>query len=142
MRGLPIGTKLPPFQLERVDGGGRVGLPNGKVTILAFLATWNEPAKKMLLPLQQIYAAGAAKGIEVIAIYVDDDVDGVRAFGDTHGAKFPSVWDKGHVVSAKLRPPSMPTAYVVDRGGTLRFASFGYHEGNGEDLAREAASLL
>jgi hypothetical protein len=78
----------------------------------------------------------------VIAISVDDQVDGVREFGESYGAKFPITWDKGHVVATKLRPPSMPTVYVVDRGGTLRFATFGYHDGDGELLAREAASLL
>jgi peroxiredoxin len=141
-RGLGVGSKVPTFRLERLDGRGKVGLPNGKVTILAFIATWNEPAKKMLTPLQTIHAEYAGRGIEVIAISVDDEVDGVRAFGETHGATFPVAWDAGHAVAARLRPPSMPTAYVVDRGGTLRFASFGYHDGDGETLAREAASLL
>jgi thiol-disulfide isomerase/thioredoxin len=140
--GLPLGAKVPAFRLERLDGGGSVGLPSGRVTILAFIATWNEPAKKMLAPLQKIHAEYAAKGIDVIAIAVDDEVDLVRGFTDTHGAKFAVVWDRAHVVSSKLRPPSMPTAYVVDRGGALRFASFGYHEGDGEILARNAASLL
>lgn len=141
-RGLRLGTKVPPFRLERLEGGGSVGLPNARVTILVFLATWNEPAKKMLTPLQKVHTAYAARGIDVIGIFVDDEVDHVREFGATYGATFAMTWDGGHVVATKLRPPSMPTAYVVDRQGTLRFASFGYHEGDGELLEREAASLL
>jgi len=108
--GLPIGTKVPAFRLERLDGRGSVGVPSGRVTILVFIATWNGPAKNMLTPLQKIHAEYAAKGIDVIAISVDDQVDGVREFGETYGAKFPIVWDEAHVVTTKLRPPSMPTA--------------------------------
>jgi peroxiredoxin len=141
-RALRIGTKVPPFQLERLDGGGRVDLPNGRVTVIAFLATWNAPAKHMLVPLQQLHADYAAKGLDVIAVFVDDEATGVREFAESHGVRFAVTWDKGHVVADKLRPSSMPTAYVVDRSGILRFATFGYHEGAGELLARDAASLL
>lgn len=139
---LAVGTKIPSFRLDRLDGPGAVGLPNGKVTIVTFIATWNAPAQKSLPKLQEIYLQLASKGLAMIAISVDDNVEGVREFAATNGAKYPLTWDKDHRIANRLRPPSMPTTLIVDRNGVLRFVHRGYHEGTAEEIARDAASLL
>jgi peroxiredoxin len=78
----------------------------------------------------------------VVAISQDDDDTGIAAFASETGAKFPVVWDDGKAVAKSYDPPTMPTAFVVDKSGIVRFVHVGYHSGDEVTLEREVRSLL
>jgi thiol-disulfide isomerase/thioredoxin len=139
---LVVGDKVPAFRLDRLDAAGTVGLPNGKVTILTFVATWNGPAKKSMPKLQEIHLQYAPRGLDVIAVFVDDTADYVREFGAQNGVRFPIAWDNAHALASKLGPDKMPTTYILDRNAVVRFIHGGYHDDEAAEIAREAASLL
>lgn len=136
------GVVAASFRLPREDGPGDLGLPNGKVTVLAFLATWNEPAKKSLPKMQELLSRHPGGEVAMYGIFVDDEPTFIREFGQSHGAKFPLAWDKGHEVSKKLRPQSMPAFFVLDAKGTIRAIHRGYHDGKADDIARDVDALL
>lgn len=136
------GKKAPVFSVKQLNGKGKVTIPEGKVVIVDFWATWCEPCKKSFPKFQELYVKYKASGLEIAAISVDDEKDGIAEFAKTHGAKFPVGWDKGHKIADIWKPPSMPTTFVVDKKGVIRHIHTGYHDGEEATLEKEIKALF
>jgi cytochrome c biogenesis protein CcmG, thiol:disulfide interchange protein DsbE len=137
-----VGKNASPFSLSSINGGGKTGVEKGKVTIVDFWATWCEPCKKSFPKYQELYVKYKASGLEIVAVSVDDDKKDIPDFIKTHGAKFPVGWDEGHKIAECYKPPSMPSAYVIDKNGNIKHVHTGYHDGEEKELEKEIKSLL
>jgi cytochrome c biogenesis protein CcmG/thiol:disulfide interchange protein DsbE len=138
-----VGAPAPAFELPGVAGGGAESLAAhaGKVVVVDFWATWCEPCKQSF-PAYQKLVTHMRGDLVVVGISQDDDAKGIPAFLSETGAKFPVVWDDGKAVAKAYNPPTMPTAFVVDKSGIVRFVHVGYRAGDEATLEEEARSLL
>jgi cytochrome c biogenesis protein CcmG, thiol:disulfide interchange protein DsbE len=138
-----LGGPAPAFELGEVSGGGKQSLAahGGRVVIVDFWATWCEPCRQSF-PAYQKLLNELGPGLIVIGISQDDDAKGIPAFVSDTGVKFPIVWDDGKSVAKAYDPPTMPTAFVIDKSGIVRFVHVGYRAGDEDALAEEARSLL
>ena len=127
-----------------MNGKGKVSVANlsGKVVIVDFWATWCEPCKKSFPKLQELFVKYKASGMDLIAVSEDADTNGITDFGTTFGAKFPIVWDGGKAIAGKWQPKSMPSTFIVDKMGIVRFVHLGYHDGEEAEIEKEVKSLL
>ena len=139
-----VGAAGPDFAQKGVKGGRSVSLHGlrGKVTIVDFWATWCEPCKKSFPKLEELNSKYKANGLEIVGISEDDDPGGIPTFADALGAKFSIAWDEGKAIASKWRPKSMPTTFVVDRQGVVRFVHFGFHDGEELEIEKEVKGLL
>jgi peroxiredoxin len=139
-----LNSPAPDFSASSVNGKGsvRVGASKGKVLIVDFWATWCEPCKKSFPKLQELYTKYKVSGMDLIAVSEDDENQGITDFGSTYGAKFPLVWDDGKNIASKWKPPSMPSTFIVDKKGVVRFVHFGYHDGEEAQIEKEVKSLM
>lgn len=137
-----VGDQAPTFSIDSLNGQGKVAVGNGKVTIVDFWATWCEPCKKSFPKYQELYVKYKASGLEIAAVSVDDEKGSIPAFAKSHGAKFPVGWDNGKKIADQYKPENMPTAYVVDKNGVVKFVHKGYHDGEEKELEKEIKSLL
>jgi peroxiredoxin len=80
--------------------------------------------------------------LEVIGISVDEEPSGIPAFAEATGVKFPLAWDEGQGAAKSYQPPTMPTSYVVDKNGVVRFVHAGFTQGDDEQIKSEASSLF
>lgn len=124
-----VGKPLPDLEFQELDGrGGSVAAFRGKVVLLDIWASWCEPCKEELPQLDGVAARLRSRGVEVLAISVDQDVSNVRAFLK----RKPGSWslkifhDPTGQVAERLQPPKMPTSYVIDRAGVVRLVNEGY----------------
>ena len=141
--GKPRGPKAPPFSLDSVMGGGKVTIPEGKVVIVDFWATWCAPCKKSFPKLQELYVKYKSSGLEIIAISVDDDKKGVPGFVKANGdAKFLVAWDKDHAVANAFKPDSMPTTFILDKSGNIAHTHKGYRDGETDEMEKEIKALF
>ncbi len=129
-----IGKAASSFSLSSVNGGNKMSVEKGKVTIVDFWATWCEPCKKSFPKYQELYVKYKASGLEVVAVSVDDEKKDIPDFIKQHGAKFPVGWDEGHKIADCWHPPNMPSAYVIDKNGVVKFVHNGYHDGEEADV--------
>ena len=137
-----VGDKAPTFSIDSMNGQGKASLATGKVTIVDFWATWCEPCKKSFPKYQELYVKYKASGLEIVAVSVDDEKGEIPNFAKTHGAKFPVGWDDGHKIAEKWKPAGMPSAYIVDKSGTVKFVHKGYHDGEENEIEKEIKGLL
>jgi len=137
-----IGKTASNFSLTSMNGGQKMSIEKGKVTIVDFWATWCEPCKKSFPKYQDLYTKYKANGLEVIAISVDDEKKDIPGFIKAHGAKFPVGWDADHKIADCYHPPNMPSAYVIDKTGTVKYVHNGYRDGEEKVLEKELKELL
>jgi len=138
-----LGAPAPAFELPSVAGGAPQSLAAhaGKVLVVDFWATWCEPCKQSF-PAYQALVNKLGDGVAVVAISQDDDAKGIPAFVAETGAKFAVVWDDGKAVAKAYDPPTMPTAFVIDKSGIIRFVHVGYRAGDEATLEDEVRSLM
>lgn len=140
--GVKIGEKAPTFTLDSLNGQGKMAVAPGKVTIVDFWATWCEPCKKSFPKYQDLYVKYKASGLEIVAVSVDDEKNGIPEFIKAHGAKFPVGWDEGHKVADRWKPPGMPSAFIIDKSGVIRHVHQGYHDGEEHEIEKEIKALF
>jgi cytochrome c biogenesis protein CcmG, thiol:disulfide interchange protein DsbE len=126
-----VGKPASTFSLPSITGTGKVAIEPGKVTLVDFWATWCGPCQKSFPKYQELYVKYKASGLEIAAVSVDgdDQKKDIPGFAKEHGAKFPIGWDDAHKIADCYKPPKMPSAFVVDKKGIVRFV----HEGYGGD---------
>jgi len=120
-----------------------IAYAQGKVVFVDFWATWCGPCKESFPKLQELYTKYAASGLEIVGVSEDDENQGIAEFGQAHGnAKFPIGWDNGKSIAGQYKPPTMPTTFVVDKNGIVRFVHVGYHDNDQAELEKELKGLL
>ena len=139
-----IGSPGPAFLLDSSNGKGKVALAplKGKVVVIDFWATWCGPCKESFPKLQELYTKYQSSGVEVLGISEDDENTGIAEFGTAHSAKFPLAWDKDKSIAGQWNPKTMPTTFIVDRNGIVRFAHVGYHPKEELEMEKEIKTLL
>jgi peroxiredoxin len=139
-----LGAPAPAFELPGYAGGAKkVSLADGagKVMVVDFWATWCEPCKDSF-PHHQALAEKYAGQVVVVGISIDDEPGGIEGFAKKYGAKFPIGWDEGQSVSGAYTPPTMPTAYVIDQSGIVRYVHPGFRKGDEATIDARVAELL
>jgi cytochrome c biogenesis protein CcmG, thiol:disulfide interchange protein DsbE len=140
-----VGQPASPFSLPAMNGAGKVAIAPGKVTLVDFWATWCGPCQKSFPKYQELYVKYKSSGLEIAAVSVDNDEDKgkIAGFAKTYEAKFPVGWDEGHKLADCYKPPNMPSAYVVDKKGVIRFVHNGYKgDEEAKKLEEEIKGLL
>ncbi len=142
-----VGNPAPEFKLKALTGTrGMVSIHGlrGKVVVVDFWGTICEPCKKSFPKLQDLSAKYAGSGLQIVGISEDeaDDKDKIPTFADTYGAKFPIAWDEDKSAAKKYRPETMPSSFVIDKKGVVRFAHAGYHDGDDAEIEKEIKGLL
>lgn len=138
-----IGTKAPDFTLRSRIGGKEISPSQaaGKVLIVDFWATWCGPCKDSF-PAYQKLLDKFGDQLMVIGVSVDDTPKGIPDFVKETGVSFPVVWDKNHAVAGQYNPTTMPTSFIIDQNGIVRFVHAGFHSGDEKKLESQIESLL
>ncbi len=114
-----IGQKAPEFALADLEGRTvRLSDTAGRVRIVDFWATWCAPCREEVPMLKDLYAQYKDRGVELIAVSLDDDADAVRAFVREHDIPYPNLMADA-AVQAAYRPVGVPATFIIDRDGTL-----------------------
>ena len=136
-----VGKAAPALSIQSLNGKGAVSLTSlaGKVAIVQFWATWCERCKTSLSQLEQLkQQSGGA--VEVIGIAVDDTTGGIADFAKAQGVSFPIAWDENHTLMWRWSVEKMPSTYILDAKGNVRFVH-DTRKDEGDLIAREVAEL-
>ena len=136
-------SAAPDVELRRPDHGPlRLSDLKGKVVLIDFWASWCAPCKASFPALDALYTRHHADGLEVLAVNVDEERRDAEAFLKERPHEMPVFFDPGGRAPAAFRVDGMPTSYLLDRQGRIRFQHVGYTSRVGSDYEREIDALL
>ena len=114
----------------------------GKVVLVDFWASWCEPCKKELPLLDKMAPKLKAKGIEIVAVNIDDDRNKAADFIKSHNLHLTVVPDASKKIVGAYEPPKMPSSFVVDKGGVVRAVHGGFEPGDEAKIEAELTALV
>jgi thiol-disulfide isomerase/thioredoxin len=124
--GLKVGDALPDLSQAKLEGKLPDGL-KGKVVLLDFWASWCEPCKASFPVMEELQKAYGDKGFVILAVNVDEDRAEMEAFLKKHNASFTVVRDAAQKLVAQAGVATMPSSFLVDLEGKIRFVHTGFH---------------
>ena len=79
----------------------------------------------------------------IVAVSIDEQPAAAAAFVKKLAPPFAAVHDRAQKLVQQVVVPTMPTSYLVDRTGKVRFVHEGFHgDATDRQLRREIALLL
>jgi thiol-disulfide isomerase/thioredoxin len=140
---LKEGTAIVDFELQQLGGASRsLGSFKGKVVFLNFWATWCGPCRQEMPSMERLYQRLRGKGLEIVAVNLQEDDKAVQKFVDELKLSFPVLLDKSGRVGATYGARSIPTSYIVDRNGFVLAGTIGTREWDTEQYVRFFERLL
>jgi len=137
------GTKLIDFELESLDSSMiKLSSYKGKVVFLNFWATWCPPCIEEMPSMQKLYDHFKDRGLEMIAVNLQEDKAAVKKFFDKHGLTFTAVLDKTGRVGSQYGARNIPTTYIIDRDGFVIAGTIGGKEWYTPEMIGFFESLL
>ena len=139
--GVKIGEPFPSLADQGLEGAP----PDlaGRVALIDFWATWCAPCKVSFPHYDALQTELGPRGFTLVAVSVDKTPKAYADFVKRHAPSFVTLRDAGQKLVAAVAPPSMPTCYLVDRKGVLRFVHAGFHgEDDVKQLRAEISRLL
>jgi len=117
----------------------------GKVVLIDFWAFDCEPCIEAMPHIKALYSKYESKGLVVIGVHVprtDDEknITKLREAVKRMDIRFPVVTDNPQEIWADYRCDLWPTAFVVDRAGSIRYSRGG--AGRYEELEQTIQALL
>jgi cytochrome c biogenesis protein CcmG, thiol:disulfide interchange protein DsbE len=143
-----VGNPAPEFSVKALGGGasGTVSLKSlrGKVVLVDFWGTFCEPCKRSFPKLQDLNSRYGASGLRIVGISEDEaeDKDKIPVFASSYGAKFTLGWDEDRAIAKSYKPDTMPSSFVIDKKGVVRYAHVGFHDGDEAEIEKEVKDLL
>ena len=125
--GEPLGRSVdraaPPFRAETLGGGAPLGLADfrGKALLVNFWASWCAPCRREAPALERAWERYRGRGVRFLGISYRDDLDAARAFEEELGLTYPSVVDPDGTIGALFGVVAMPSTFLVDPGGRIRY---------------------
>lgn len=132
VRGLKVIKGAPeafPLLLTRLDGS-EYDLKDdlGKVVIVNFWATWCMPCRQEMPAMNRLMEKTQGKGIKLIGVNVDEDEKAIQRFLEQVPVDFTILLDPGAETTQAWRVRGLPTTYVVDTKGRMRYRVLGGRE--------------
>ena len=138
------GTSVADITLSTFPEAGKHSFSSdqGQVVVIDAWATWCAPCVRSLPLLQALKRDYAKKGVRVYAVSVDEDRAQIPAFLAGARVQLPVLLDPGgFVLESKLKLRQMPTTWVVDRTGHIRFTQESF-DGNLDDIRAQVDAVL
>ncbi|HXN35113.1 MAG TPA: TlpA disulfide reductase family protein [Opitutaceae bacterium] len=137
-----VGDIFPPLASAGLVGKA---LPqtSGKVVLVDFFASWCAPCKASFPAYGRLDSEFAAQGLVIVAVSVDQVAADYEAFVAALAPAFFVALDRDQRLVREAGVPTMPTSYLVDRAGRVRYVHPGYRGAETERALRtEIAGLV
>ena len=142
---LPSPIPAPAFTLQDGDGNP-VSLADykGKVVLLNFWGTWCPPCRHEMPSMERLYERQQSKGFVVLAVNQTETPDDVFIYTSQLSVEptFMILYDKNSDVAGQYRVVGVPTTFLIDKQGNIRYRAIGGRDFDSPKLEQQISSLI
>ena len=138
------GQAAPEFTAKRLGAGKDIELSayRGKVVYLDFWASWCPPCLLSLPALEELRGEFPATDFEILAVNLDRETPRALRFLAERAIGYPSATDPAGRIPELFELETMPTAYLIDRKGVVRYVHKGFRKNDIQGLRAEIRALV
>jgi len=114
----------------------------GKVLYVDFWASWCGPCAKAFPFLNAMNEKYRDRGLHILAINVDEKAEDAKDFLSRHPASFTLAADSSGRCPADFGVQAMPSSFLIDRNGIVRYVHLGFRTGDAEKIRGEIEQVL
>jgi peroxiredoxin len=142
--GLEAGDVAPSFKAPRLDGSGDLSLVDlrGKIVLVDFWASWCVPCQKSMPQFDALAKEFPADRFAVVGVNVDSDLGAAKKALSKRPVSYTIASDPGGKLPGRYGVKNMPTAYLLDGDGGIRYVHRGFREGDIDKLREKIKKLL
>ncbi|MEP6973787.1 MAG: TlpA disulfide reductase family protein [Actinomycetota bacterium] len=120
-------SPAPSFSIESLDGG-TVSLEafRGHLVVLNFWATWCTPCRQEAPAFSRLSRVYEDQGVRFMGMNERDDRYAAQAFVREFKLPYPSGFDPAGSLVDDFALYAMPTTFLIDPAGTIRYRFVGY----------------
>lgn len=139
-----VDRPAPECDLTTLDGKPTAGpqAMKGKVLYVDFWASWCPPCIQSFPFLDQLQKDYGAQGLQVIGVNLDEVVVDAEKFLSEHPVSFSIVADPSKQCATDFDVIAMPSSYLIDRAGVVRYIHRGFRPGETKELRLIVEQLL
>jgi cytochrome c-type biogenesis protein len=140
-----IGQRAPRYAATTLAGDSvSTRALEGKVVLLNIWATWCAPCRAEIPYLQSLYEQHRADGLEIVGVSVDarGQDAAIRDFAQEFRMTYPIWRDPDERVQSLYMALGVPSSYLIDRAGVLRWRRLGTIRESDTTLAHTLARAL
>jgi thiol-disulfide isomerase/thioredoxin len=131
--GQSVPKTFPDFSLKTLDQKEIKSADlRSKIAVINFWAFWCGPCLQELSVLERLYQEYRDRSVEMIGVHIglgmfniDDEKASVRHVLSKYSVSFPVVFDT-EGLGSKLGHQGVPSTYILDKSGVIRFKKLGY----------------
>jgi thiol-disulfide isomerase/thioredoxin len=139
-----VGAPMPSIVVKELNGKRKIdlGALRGKVVLVDIWASWCAPCMEEMPLLDEMAGRLRDKGVEIIAVSVDEEKESAETFlGSRPKWTLTVAHDPKGKVPDVLKPSKMPTSYVLDAEGIIRYVNEGFERGDMKILEERLTKL-
>ena len=143
----PVGTTVPSVNVKTLEGK-TVNIQDyvgkGKPVVFSFWATWCIPCQKELDIIADMYPEWQDKGVELLAITIDDarQLAKVPGMVASKGWEYTVLSDSKQQLQRAMNFQAVPQTFLIDGEGNIVYAHSGYQAGDEIELEDKILDLL
>jgi thiol-disulfide isomerase/thioredoxin len=142
MRAAPP-KSAPDVTWQTADGAAvRLSDYTGQIILVDFWASWCTSCKTSFPALDAIHRDYQSKGVEIMAVNLDERRRDAERFLGEHPHHLTVLFDPTGASPVAFGVKGMPTSFLIDRTGTIRFTHMGYSGNVEASYRQEIAQLL
>ncbi|MDH5711510.1 MAG: TlpA family protein disulfide reductase [Gammaproteobacteria bacterium] len=138
-------VEAPNFKLEDMDENEYdFSEYRGKVVLLNFWATWCPPCKREMPSMERVYQKYQGDNFTVIGVNQMEDGDRIFSFTGSLDTRptFDILLDSESKVSQAYEVRGLPTTYLIDKQGKIRYRAIGGREFDHQEVEKIIQSLM
>lgn len=133
----------PELDLPR-HGGGSVNLADlrGRVVLVNFWAVWCPPCRKEMPSMERLSKMMAQRPFTILAVNAGETPERIQSFLDEVPLTLPILLDKGSERMKAWRVFVLPTSFLIDKQGQIRYSLSGHLEWDEPEVVAIIERLL
>ena len=138
----PVVGAIPPNFSGLTYDGKAVSLADyaGKPVWLTFGASWCPDCRTESADVEATYQANKDKGLNVLAVFINENASDVASYAARAGLTFPIAVDTNADIAAAYRSMGIPTHFFIGSDGKIREVRIGAL--SRDDMARAVAAIV